>query len=140
MDAGNLGPVSSVLVTLEELPRRALGTKVRFLGCVSQYLVPSATLVVDRGRKSIESSSCVAYVDVGLVLSSLRATDIQVGEWINIIGYILAAPTRPDTQKFNDYAGKTVFVQAIMLWSAGSIKTGEYDRILQERKEAERLS
>lgn len=67
-------------------------------------------------------------MDVNLVLGALCSTDTQVGEWINVMGYI----TVPSSTQHRDSGDKktTVSVQAIVLWSAGSVKLNEYEDFL----------
>lgn len=78
-------------------------------------------------------------MDVNLLLSTLKSTDTQVGEWVNVIGYIAelaALDSRTERKaRVEVLRRETVCVQAVMLWSAGAIKLGEYERVLQERKE-----
>ncbi|KAI9835225.1 MAG: hypothetical protein M1837_003886 [Sclerophora amabilis] len=124
----------------------------------------------------------LANIDVTLLLSTLAPTDLQVGEWINIIGYVSLPPTPPpppppsppqnQAEKRNSGKGKrhqqreggtgaddgvvgtsklrqsqsqsqkqshgttvvTAHVQAIMIWSAGAIDVGEYERALKARE------
>lgn len=91
----------------------------------------------------------VALVDVTLLLETMAGTDTKVGEWVNVIGYVVTAGntgSRGEDAKGgggtvrgrgrDDAAGRgfSVRVQAIMLWSAGSVKIGEYERVLAERQ------
>ena len=105
----------------------------------------------------------LAAVNVELLLSTLKASDTTVGEWINVIGYISSSPppsilsfaastssnalhlpkTSDETPQINGHEKikeicQAVHVQAIMVWSAGALKVGEYERIVKERKEVER--
>lgn len=83
-------------------------------------------------------------MDVTLLLETLAGTDTQVGEWLNVIGYVIAAGDGPSAgtagreggARGRDDAGGKVLVriQAILLWSAGSVKIGEYERALTERQ------
>lgn len=80
-------------------------------------------------------------MDVNLLLSTLKPTDTQVGEWVNVMGYVTSQPVlaRPNRKPDSGAPRQaTVAVQAVLLWSAGSIKLGEYERILTERKELEK--
>lgn len=82
-----------------------------------------------------------ACVDLNLLLSSLKSTDTQVGAWVNVMGYVTepaALDLKERKAKVDVPKGREVFVQAIMLWSAGSINLGEYERVLKERQEVER--
>ena len=105
----------------------------------------------------------LATVNVELLLSTLKTSDTTIGEWINVMGYITSSPTTyilsfaastsstalylpktPHETPLINMLGKTkqsyqaVHVQAIMVWSAGALKVGEYERVVKERKEVER--
>ena len=81
----------------------------------------------------------IAAVDVNLLLSNLKTTDTQIGEWVNVIGYVdpsegeraLKGPRRRNMGSSN-----VVRVQAVMVWSAGAIKIEEYERAVMGRREA----
>lgn len=75
----------------------------------------------------------VALVDVNLLLSTLTATDTQRGEWVNVMGYVedRILGFKGGT---GDPGGVGIRVQAILLWSAGRVKLGEYERILAEKQ------
>jgi hypothetical protein len=146
------------------------------------------------------TTTTIASVDVRLLLNTLQASQIAVGEWLNVIGYVGAAkagfpseqhavpppslssaslmpasvsttktrarhrawgeaqevcqllqkkvrPGQGEREREGDVAqgqsgnGQTeaaiVYVQAVMLWSAGAIQLAEYERILAERQEVE---
>jgi hypothetical protein len=86
-------------------------------------------------------STTIASVDVNLLLSTLKPTDTQVGEWVNVMGYVTSPPVLPIPNRGPEPGAPrqaAVAVQAVLLWSAGSIKLGEYERILTERKEVEK--
>jgi hypothetical protein len=72
-----------------------------------------------------------ALVDVNLLLSNLQSTDTRIGEWVNVMGYITAPPSNqhrnPEDRKTN------IFVQAIVLWSAGGVKLDEYENVLADQ-------
>lgn len=80
----------------------------------------------------------MAWVDVHLLLSTLKPTDTQRGGWVNVVGYVGGRTTtsNPDSRarmaRPDEVVG--VKVQAIMLWSAGDVKLGEYEKTLAERK------
>ncbi|MCJ1362796.1 hypothetical protein MMC16_001902 [Acarospora aff. strigata] len=109
---------------------------------LAKYTVATAILTLHHNFPTLPAGSPTAAVDVNLLLSTLKSTDTQVGEWVNILGYVTSPPiynSRTD-RKPSSKASKraTVFVQAVMLWSAGSIHLGEYERTLKERKDVEK--
>ncbi|KAF2799792.1 hypothetical protein K505DRAFT_404426 [Melanomma pulvis-pyrius CBS 109.77] len=117
------GPLPSTLVLLSTLPGCAPGQKVRFLGCVDEYVVATATL---RLKHNFPSSAAphIANVNIELVLQSIKRTDLDVGSWINVIGYV---ERRKD---------KGIFVQAITVWSAGNVDLDAYHGAVAAREEA----
>jgi hypothetical protein len=70
-------------------------------------------------------------VDVNLLLGTLHSTDTQLGEWVNVMGYI----TGPLSSQHRNSEDKkaNAFVQAIVLWSAGSVKLNEYENFLVDQ-------
>jgi hypothetical protein len=79
----------------------------------------------------------LAKVDVNLLTSSLKQEDITVGEWLNVIGYV-NENREGNLQNLNLEPGKRIVdapVQAIMVWSAGVVKLGEYEDAIQNRAE-----
>lgn len=83
-----------------------------------------------------------ALVDVNLLLSTLKTTDTQLGEWVNVIGYLElsneASTSRQQQRGVEGAHKRRVYgVQAIMLWSAGALRIAEYERVLEERKRLE---
>ena len=84
-------------------------------------------------------------MDVSLLLEGLKREDIQVGAWVNVIGYVegissdkIGSEHRLMDREKGRHASHhdemiRVKVKAVMLWSAGALKTGEYERALEER-------
>ena len=71
----------------------------------------------------------------------MKSTDVEVGAWVNVVGYVdfdsqTASPVDNRKQKGTgkEYQAR---VQALMLWSAGSLKVGEYENVLGQRHETE---
>lgn len=78
-----------------------------------------------------KSSEVQALVDVRLLLEKLTATHTSVGEWVNVIGYIISPPSASVKLSTKRKRGlSTVHVQALMLWSAGSLDIGRYEMCL----------
>ncbi len=91
----------------------------------------------------------------------MKSSDTNVGEWVNVIGYISLPPLesldafqegiarRPESEKGKQANGqkqrrmlqehcKVVHVQAVLLWPAGAIRLSDYEKIVRERKEMEK--
>lgn len=149
----NHGPIPTRLAFISDLPKLPQGTKVRFLGCVTSYTLSTGTLTLQHAYPPPLHPCANVQVDAKLLLENMNGTDCRVGEWVNIMGYIewgaskTRAPqdleegkrTRKRKPKAEDVVkrGDEVNVQAVMLWSAGAIKLGEYEKHLEDRKRLE---
>ncbi|KAB8071351.1 CST complex subunit Ten1 [Aspergillus leporis] len=65
-------------------------------------------------------------VDVNAVLETATADELRVGAWINVLGYVRRA-------------GPSVYVEAVIIFPAGAIAIGEYERVLHDSLEVERM-
>lgn len=142
------GPLPTRLVFLSALATTSPGTKVRFLGCVKKYHSKTGFLTLQHAYPPPPSPCSTAVVDINLLLESLKNTDTRLGEWLNVVGYIEPALERSESVGSNgrgsdrsvrveNQNGTTARVQAVMMWSASSVKLAEYERTLAERIEAE---
>ena len=135
------GPLPTTIIFLTHLPTHPQGTKVRFLGCVTKYDLSTGVLELQHAYPTTFDTTVVALVDVNLLLENLKREDIVVGAWLNIVGYIEEIMNKREKVRVLDGnmgQGRIprvnlVKVQAIMLWSAGSVKIGEYEKALTER-------
>ncbi|KAL8862678.1 MAG: hypothetical protein Q9178_001176 [Gyalolechia marmorata] len=143
------GPLPTRLIFLSDLSSCSHGEKVRFLGCVSQYNPSTGTLDLQHAYPaSSAANSCVtAAVDVNLLLETLKHTDTQVGEWVNVMGYVQGVGKQNGGKKgarrgmeHETSQGEIVKVQAVMLWSAGGLKVWEYENALDMRKTMEKVT
>ncbi|KAI9805755.1 MAG: hypothetical protein M1833_005248 [Piccolia ochrophora] len=133
MSGRNLGPVPAKIVFLSELPDVPTGDKVRFLGCGTVALQH----VTD---EPYTPSRVTAQVNLDLVLETVGRTATQIGEWVNVMGYVQKSSDPPSVSKVlkRSKAGeKIVAVQAIMLWSAGAVQLDDYERTLRQRRKVE---
>ncbi|KFX91167.1 hypothetical protein V490_06043 [Pseudogymnoascus sp. VKM F-3557] len=170
------GPPPSKLCALSELGTRAVGEKVRFLGCITNYNTTTAILTLHSHpshpspspstsaststtttRTPPSTSHHAALIDLTLLLSSTPLPPTNIGEWVNVIGYITAqqsapSPRPPSESKKGDNgrrggAGKgehsqshttststSTSIQALLLWSAGSVNVQEYEQVLSSLK------
>lgn len=90
---------------------------------VISYSVGSGvlTLMHEHPRTSRDS----AQVDVQLILELLTAEQVQVGEWVNVIGDVTDIRPTP-----GESGAKDVHVRALMLWSAGPLNIQNYEQRL----------
>ncbi|KAI4122330.1 MAG: hypothetical protein LQ347_006539 [Umbilicaria vellea] len=135
-------PLPTRLIFLSELKQQPPGAKVRFLGCVTKYSTTSGCVTLQHVFPESLAPPVIAVVDVNLLLSTLKSTDTQVGEWVNVIGYLESSNEDCDARRQqlhgesaqqqggNEAARRTrVYrVQAVMLWSAGAVRIADYER------------
>ena len=153
----NNGPLPTRILFLSDLPTQAYGTKVRFLGCVTRYTLSTGVLELQHAYATPSDTSIVASVDVNVILESLNREDTQVGAWVNVMGYVeeVAKERKRERGHGQGQSGSAnstrdrvrerpravrVRVQAIMLWSAGGLKIGEYESTLEARLKLEKES
>ena len=98
---------------------------------------------------------------MNLLLENLKSTDTQVGEWLNVTGYVQHGKdnsTKVQTSHVGGVQNYTasrakgverrsakpkanrVNVQAMMLWSAGGVNLGDYERSVECRRNTEQRS
>lgn len=65
-----------------------------------------------------------ANVDIEHVLETMKRDEVDVGTWINVIGYV------------EQRKEKGIFVQAIALWNAGNVDLVAYVDAVEKRKAA----
>lgn len=75
-----------------------------------------------------------AIVNVDNVLETMKHDLLEVGAWLNIVGYVertseVARPARPQNAEINPPAA--THVTATMIWSAGAIKLDRYEAAVQ---------
>ncbi|KAG5928297.1 hypothetical protein E4U42_000915 [Claviceps africana] len=107
------GPPPSKLCFLSQVPAQKTGVKVRFLGCVTSYDTQTAT--VHLGHVYPRGTNVLVAVDLHLVLETMKPGMTDVGEWVNVVGYV-----------------EDGRVQALMIWSTGPLDVGEYERAVEE--------
>ncbi|KAK1584830.1 CST complex subunit Ten1 [Colletotrichum navitas] len=118
------GPLPSQLCLLSDLPLRSPGDKVRFMGCVTSYSTHSAVLTLEHSFP--KGSHVTALVDVQLLLGTIKPNQTQIGEWVNVVGYVTPLP--PGTRaKGTTGEPRKAAIQALMLWSTGPLDLQRYE-------------
>ncbi|PHH87132.1 hypothetical protein CDD83_9276 [Cordyceps sp. RAO-2017] len=123
------GPAPSRLCLLSSLPDRPEGEKVRFVGCVTAYSTASASLVLNHAHP--RGTNVTASVNLELVLEALHPDLTRIGEWVNVIGYLAAAPPRSSASGPGGRDVASVHVQALLLWSTGPLDIQRYEQSLE---------
>lgn len=149
----NNGPLPTRLAFISDLPKLPPRTKVRFLGCVTNYNLSTGALTLQHAYPASLNPCPSVQVDAKLLLENMKSADTQVGEWVNVMGYIEregnetpsseggdrnVAATDNRRQWKTQKVARDVKVQAVMLWSAGAVKLGEYEKNLESRMGVEK--
>jgi len=71
---------------------------------------------------------------VDLVLERLGPQETRVGEWVNVVGYITSIHPPDDRKRPSDRGGPMVHVQALIIWSAGSLDVQRYEASVDASK------
>lgn len=75
-------------------------------------------------------------VDLELLGATVKTTDTQIGEWVNVIGTVGESATGSG-EEGRKSKSKEVRIQAVMLWSAGGVKLADYEKAVEGRKVSE---
>ncbi|KAJ5677639.1 uncharacterized protein N7477_003272 [Penicillium maclennaniae] len=144
------GPRPSVRAFLCDLPCLPADSKIRFLGCVRQYNVNIGHLVLEHHYPRNRKESSVVSVDINAVLEDLTSEELRVGSWLNVLGYVRDTTPQPassSSQEGSQQSNETpparlpprpVSIEAVMVFPAGAIALGEYERILRNAQDVER--
>lgn len=76
-----------------------------------------------------------AIVTVGSVLESLTHDLVQVGAWINVVGYVSRVPSLSGNGPTKTRPSVVPLVDAVMIWSAGAIKLERYEATVKSYQE-----
>ncbi|KAI0394270.1 CST complex subunit Ten1 [Xylariaceae sp. FL0594] len=128
------GPSPSVRCLLSALSKQQIGTKVRFLGCVTSYSTQRAEVSL-RHDYPAAAEGVEAIVDVKLLLETLKSHETDIGQWVHVIGYttfvkagVVVDAQDPSRRKTAPRVG----VQALTLWVAQDLDLGKYETTLSE--------
>lgn len=139
-------PVPTVLTLLSHLPSHKVGSKVRFLGCVNAYNSREGVLELLHASKDCAKTTVVAETDIKVILETVKREDLELGAWVNVMGYIsgIEAARSVDqsssiakSKQISSAALATVTIQAIMLWNAGAINLADYEKAVHHRLQAQ---
>ena len=78
-----------------------------------------------------KEAACVS-VDINAVLESVTPEELRVGAWVNVLGYVRDARYRGVETGASRSSSRAVYVEAILVFSAGAVNLGEYERIVRE--------
>jgi len=126
------GPLPSRLILLADLPTLPPAEKVRVLGCVTGYSTKKATMTLEHNYPA--GNGIVIQVDVQLLLNTLKSTDTQLGEWVNVVGYTTSSLENNTFKKHSANSTHSMGIQAILLWPAGPLKLDGYEKCMEQLK------
>lgn len=81
-------------------------------------------------------------VDVNLVLETVQSELLHNGSWVNVLGYVQGGPqmqTKAKTKRSEippSNIGREAMVQAVLIWDAGAIRANEYEKTMEQQREA----
>lgn len=89
-----------------------------------------------RATRKVNARRSVATipVDINNLLQTIKRDQLEIGAWLNVIGYIREDLSDGDLPG----SGKKIYVEAVTVLSAGSINLAEYERTLRDMHEVER--
>jgi hypothetical protein len=88
---------------------------------VDAYVIQTATLRLKHDYPQSESPK-TANVNIRHVLETVKSSEVDVGSWINVIGYV------------EHRKEKGIFVQAVAVWSAGNVDVEAYEKAVEMKK------
>ncbi|KAJ5085387.1 hypothetical protein N7532_010158 [Penicillium argentinense] len=151
-------PRPSVFCFISDLSTIINHAKVRFLGCVSRYDSLAGDLYLEHNYPQGPAPFPSIRVHIAPIIEDVDPELLEVGTWVNVVGYVrnqdefisyivdLAARGEAldddrwlqydnhgfwdDVNPWTDSVdGRPVFVDAMLVWSAGAVNLGEYERI-----------
>lgn len=90
---------------------------------VTAYSTATASLTLEHLYP--EGTNVVVSVDVQLLLQTLEPGITMVGEWVNVIGYVVEQPNKGRRGKRSDAIGACV--QALVMWPTGPLDIQRYE-------------
>jgi hypothetical protein len=123
---------------------------------VRQYDVNTGNLILEHNYPLKKTDPNSVSVDVNAVLQDLTSEELRVGAWLNVLGYVrdsdTSSPSFSSSQLSSQQSTgpsetvtapirvtpRPVHIDAVMVFPAGGIALGEYERILRNAQDVER--
>ncbi|KAJ5908948.1 hypothetical protein N7495_001630 [Penicillium taxi] len=141
------GPRPSTFAFLCDLPYLPADSKIRVLGCVRQYNVIEGQLILEHNYPRKRPEPSIVAVEIHAVIEDITAEELSVGSWLNVLGYVRDSITSTASfsssqQTVNSISARVpprpVYLEAVMVFPAGAIQLGEYERIIRNAQDIER--
>lgn len=110
------------------------------------YTISTGRLVLEHNYPRTKSDPPAVSVDINALVESLTSEVLRVGAWVNVVGYVRDAGYPSLSLSAGDgLAGvdkskmtRPVYVEAVMVFPAGPVALGEYERVLREARNVDR--
>jgi hypothetical protein len=120
---------------------------------VRHYTIATGHLVLEHNYPRNKAEFGSVSVDINAVLEDLTAEELRVGTWLNVLGYVRESQppsssfsSTPESKQSGDTTtgpvtvpSRPVHVEALVVFPAGAIALGEYERILRNSQDVERM-
>lgn len=106
-----------------------------------KYDISTGHLILEHNypRARGQKEPAAVRVDINVLLESMKAEELRVGAWLNVLGYVREYQQEErQMMMINDPNFLSVYVEAVMIFPAGAVRVGEYERILQDSREIDR--
>lgn len=128
------------LEILASLPAQEDSSKETDFLSVRTYNIQTGHLILEHNyprQKPPQQPPSVA-VDINAVLETVTSQELSVGAWVNVLGYVRRKRRSDGDPALSESNPNPVYVEAVMVFPAGAVALGEYERILQEALGVER--
>jgi len=83
------------------------------------YNVTTGHLILEHNFPRQAGKDAIIAVDINPLLEAITSEELRVGAWVNVLGYV---------RKPVQGTGKEEYVEAVMVFPAGPVSLGEYER------------
>jgi hypothetical protein len=88
----------------------------------------------------VDASHQRAAVNIDSILEAVDHELLQVGAWLNIIGFVRGSSqtgheSRPKDASTSNKQAKSTTIDATMIWSAGAVNVDQYQAAVQEHQQ-----
>jgi hypothetical protein len=73
-----------------------------------------------------KGTNVLVSVNIELLLETLKPGLTHVGEWVNIVGFVLDGSRAAQAERASAH------VQALMVWSTGPLDVGQYEKAVED--------
>ena len=97
---------------------------------VRTYKVTTGYLILEHNYpRQNGSGDAVVEVDINPLLETMTSEELRVGTWLNVLGYV--------RRKEQTSGVREDYIEAIMVFQAGAVALGEYERIVRDAQDVD---